>query len=32
MRDIEARLCNHSYRGKAISITYSKCVPVALVI
>ena len=32
MRNIEARLCNHCYRGKAISITHSECVSVALVI
>jgi hypothetical protein len=32
MRNIEARLCNHFYRGKAISITYSEYVSVALVI
>jgi hypothetical protein len=25
-RNIEARSCNHCYRGKAISITYSACV------
>ena len=32
MRNIEARLCNHCYRGKAISITYSEYVSVTLVI
>jgi hypothetical protein len=32
MRNIEARLYNHCYRGKAISTTYSECVSVALVI
>jgi hypothetical protein len=31
-RNIEARSHNHCCRGKAISITYSKCVSVALVI
>ena len=31
-RSIEARPCNHSYSGKAIGITYSGCVFVALVI
>jgi hypothetical protein len=30
--NIEARSRNHFYRAKAISITYSECVPVALVI
>jgi hypothetical protein len=30
-RGIEARLLNHRCRGKAISITYSECVSVALV-
>jgi hypothetical protein len=29
--DIEMRAINHFYRGKAISITYSECVFVALV-
>jgi hypothetical protein len=28
--NIEARSCNHRYSGKAISITYSECVFVAL--
>jgi hypothetical protein len=28
--NIEARSCNHYYSGKAISVTYSKCVFVAL--
>jgi hypothetical protein len=28
--DSEARSCNHSCSGKAISITYSECVFVAL--
>jgi hypothetical protein len=31
-RNIEARLCNHCCRGKAIRITYSECVFLALVI
>ena len=31
-RNIEARSCNHCCRGKAIIITYSKCVFVALTI
>jgi hypothetical protein len=31
-RNIEVRSQNHSLRGKAISITYSECVTVALVI
>jgi hypothetical protein len=31
-RNIQARSCNHCCRGKAISITYSECVFVALVI
>ena len=31
-RNIEARSCNHCYSGKAISITYSECVSVSLVI
>jgi hypothetical protein len=31
-RNIEARLHNHFYRGKAIIVTYSECVSVALVI
>ena len=31
-RNIEARLCKPCFRGKAVSITYSECVPVALVI
>jgi hypothetical protein len=30
--NIEGRSCNHCCRGKAISITYSECVSVALVI
>jgi hypothetical protein len=30
--NLEARSRNHSYRGEAISITYSECVSVALVI
>ena len=29
-RDIKARLCNHCCSGKAISITQSECVFVAL--
>jgi len=29
-RNAEARSRNHCYRGKAISITYSECVFVAL--
>jgi hypothetical protein len=29
---IETRSCNHCYRGKAVSISYSECVYVALVI
>jgi hypothetical protein len=29
-RNIEARPGNHCYSGKAISITYSECVSVAL--
>jgi len=29
-RNIEARSCNRCYCGKAISITYSECVFVAL--
>jgi hypothetical protein len=28
----EVRLCNNRYGGKAVSITYSECVSVALVI
>ena len=28
----EARSCTHCYRGKVISITYSQCVSVALII
>jgi len=32
VRNIEARSRNHCYRGKVISITYSECVFVALVI
>jgi len=28
--NIEARSCNHCYSGKAISVTYSECVFVAL--
>jgi len=31
-RKIEACSCNYCYRGTAISITYSECVSVALVI
>jgi hypothetical protein len=31
-RNNESRLCSHCWRGKAISITYSECVLVALVI
>jgi hypothetical protein len=31
-RNIEARLCNHCCSGKAVTITYSECVSVALVI
>jgi hypothetical protein len=31
-RNIEARSRNHCCRGKAISITYSECVSVALAI
>jgi hypothetical protein len=31
-RNIEARSRNHCYSGKAISITYSKCAFLALVI
>ena len=31
-RNTEARLCNHFCHAKAISITYSECVPVALCI
>jgi hypothetical protein len=31
-RNIKARSRNHCCRGKAISITYSECVSVALVI
>jgi len=31
-RDIEALSCNHCCSGKAISITYSECVFLALVI
>jgi hypothetical protein len=31
-RNIEARSCNHCCSGRAISITYSECVSVALVI
>jgi len=31
-RNIEARLLNHSCRGKAIIFNYSQCVSVALVI
>ena len=30
--NIEVRSCNHCYRGKAITITYSECESVALVI
>ena len=29
-RNIEARLCNHCCSGKAVSVTYSDCVFVAL--
>jgi hypothetical protein len=32
LRDTEALLRNHFCRGKAINITYSECMPVALVI
>ena len=32
LRHTEARLCNHCCSGKAVSITYSECVFVALVI
>jgi len=31
-RNTEARLCNRCYSGNAISITYSECVSIALVI
>jgi hypothetical protein len=31
-RKVEERSCNHRCRGKAISITYSECVSVAVVI
>jgi hypothetical protein len=31
-RNIQARSCDHCYRGKAITITYSECESVALVI
>jgi len=31
-RNTEARSCNHCCRGEAVSITYSECVSVALVI
>jgi hypothetical protein len=31
-RNIEARSWNHCCRGKAISVTYSECVSVALII
>jgi hypothetical protein len=31
-RNIERRSRNHCFRGKAISITYSECVSVALLI
>jgi len=31
-RNVEARSFNHYWRGKAISITYSGCVSVALII
>jgi hypothetical protein len=31
-RNTEVRSCNHCYREKAISITYSECVFLALVI
>jgi hypothetical protein len=27
---VEVRSCNHCFRGKALSITYSECVSVAL--
>ena len=30
IRNIKARSCHHCYCGKAISITYSECVSVAL--
>ena len=29
-RNTEGPSCNHCYRGNAVSITYSECVPVAL--
>ena len=32
LHNIEARLCNHCCSGKAISITYSECVSVAVYI
>ena len=32
VRKSEARLCNHCYRGKEASVTYSECLSVALVI
>jgi len=31
-RNTEVRSCNHCYRGKTISIAYSECVFVAIVI
>jgi len=31
-RNAEARSCNHCCHGKAVSITYSECLSVALVI
>jgi hypothetical protein len=31
-RNIEARSCNHCCCGKAVTVTYSECVTVALVI
>jgi len=30
-RNIEARSCNHCYRGKEINITYSECMSVTLI-
>jgi hypothetical protein len=32
LRKIEARSCNHCCSGKAISITYCKCVSATLII
>ena len=31
-RNAEARSCNHCCHGKAVSITYSECLSVALVV